>query len=52
MKKTTQLITAKKVLEAFSQFKNEEKGALLQRFFKTGPGQYAHGDIFWGLTVP
>lgn len=31
---------------------NPERAILAQRYFKTGPGQYGEGDIFWGLTNP
>jgi 3-methyladenine DNA glycosylase AlkD len=33
-------------------FSNPEDGEFLQRFFKTGPGQYGEGDLFRGIRVP
>ncbi len=40
------------VRQALQQLANPAKATILSRFFKTGPGEYGQGDIFWGITVP
>ncbi len=41
-----------KVQDEIKQLKDPKKAVILQRFFKTGPGEYGEGDIFLGLTIP
>lgn len=40
------------IIQALADLRNEEKAIFLQRFFKTGPRQYAEGDVFWGIVLP
>ncbi|MDD5730883.1 MAG: DNA alkylation repair protein [Candidatus Omnitrophica bacterium] len=42
----------KKLKFDLRKYSDKNKAELLQRFFKTGPGEYADGDIFLGITVP
>lgn len=45
-------MSAKRVIADLKNLASVGKVAELQRFFKTGPGDYAEGDIFIGVIVP
>lgn len=45
-------MTATDVQNALESASNSDDATFLQRFFKTGPGQYGEGDIFIGVRVP
>jgi len=42
----------KNIQKRLKQLASRETAKILQKFFKTGPGQYGEGDIFIGVKVP
>ncbi len=46
------LLTASGIRRRLMAHADASSVAVLQRFFKTGPGQYGEGDIFVGVRVP
>lgn len=45
-------VSAESARRALRTVADSSRVSTLQRFFKTGPGEYADGDIFIGVTVP
>jgi hypothetical protein len=45
-------MTLKDIQTQIRKLGDKERAKLLQRFFKTGPGEYAEGDVFLGIRVP
>lgn len=45
-------VTYQEVELALHSLRNTKRAALCARYFKTGKGEYAEGDMFLGLTVP
>ena len=45
-------VTASMIINNLEALSNAEAALFARRYFKTGPGEYAEGDLFRGIRVP
>ena len=45
-------MNARVIQQKLKRLRNRHKAEVLKRFFKTGPGEYGEGDIFFGIQMP
>ena len=45
-------MTLKEIKIILQKLGDQKRAEQSKRYFKTGPGQYGEGDIFWGIPVP
>ena len=50
--KVIAMSVVREIQQELARLADPQKAAHLQRFFKTGPGEYAQGDLFRGIRVP
>jgi hypothetical protein len=45
-------MSVEEIQNRLDKLAGKEKAQVMQRFFKTGPGEYGKGDVFLGIKVP